>query len=88
MIFLQFSDNMNHTGIGVKVTRVHAKKGSLILWDSRLPHHAVPPVEGNMLFMERVVGLLSVQRSGRARFCIYVCMVPRRLGTEKRRQGT
>eukprot|EP01128_Nolandella_sp_AFSM9_P011218 TRINITY_DN793_c0_g1_i1.p1 TRINITY_DN793_c0_g1~~TRINITY_DN793_c0_g1_i1.p1 ORF type:complete len:363 (-),score=77.14 TRINITY_DN793_c0_g1_i1:53-1141(-) len=54
----------------VEKVRVHGKKGSLILWDSRLPHHAVPPPRDI--------------RSGRTRLCIYVCMVPRKLAPEKR----
>lgn len=45
------------------VRRVHAKKGSLILWDSRLPHQARGPRDG--------------KRSDRARHTIYTCMVPR-----------
>jgi len=54
---------MNQTG--VKEVRVHAKAGSLVLWDSRLPHHAMPPKE-------------NAKRSKVDRFVIYSCMVPRR----------
>ena len=49
---------------GVKEVRVHAPAGSLILWESRLPHHAMPPAD-------------NAQRSRVDRFVIYSCMVPR-----------
>lgn len=49
---------------GVERVRVHAPAGSIVLWDSRLPHHAVPPRD-------------SAQRSSVDRYVIYVCMVPR-----------
>lgn len=53
----------------VERIRIKARKGSLILWDSRLPHHAVPPCTG---------------AQGKDRFCIYVCMLPRRCATQAR----
>jgi hypothetical protein len=49
---------------GVRETRVHAPAGSLVLWESRLPHHAMPP-------------LLATARSQIDRYVIYTCMVPR-----------
>jgi ectoine hydroxylase-related dioxygenase (phytanoyl-CoA dioxygenase family) len=55
---------------GVKQVRVHAKAGSLILWDSRLPHHAMPPRDNS-------------QRSKVDRSVIYSCMVPRSWATPK-----
>jgi ectoine hydroxylase-related dioxygenase (phytanoyl-CoA dioxygenase family) len=45
-------------------TRVHMKPGSLVLWDSRMPHHAMPPAD-------------NAQRSTIDRYVIYSCMVPR-----------
>lgn len=52
----------------VKRKRVHARAGSLVLWDSRLPRHAVPPHN-------------SSERSAIDRYVIYVCMVPRAWAT-------
>jgi hypothetical protein len=49
---------------GVRETRVHAPAGSLVLWESRLPHHAMPPLE-------------PAARSQIDRYVIYTCMVPR-----------
>ncbi len=54
---------------GVKEVRVHAPAGSLILWDSRLPHHAMPPAD-------------NAQRSTIDRYVVYVCMTPRAWATE------
>ena len=49
---------------GVKRVRCYAKAGSLILWESRLPHQAQPP-QNNAL------------RSKIDRYAIYACMIPR-----------
>jgi hypothetical protein len=49
---------------GVRETRVHAPAGSLVLWESRLPHHAMPPLD-------------PAARSQIDRYVIYTCMVPR-----------
>jgi hypothetical protein len=60
---------------GVRETRVHAPAGSLVLWESRLPHHAMPPEN-------------PAARSQIDRYVIYTCMVPRswaRLTILKRR---
>lgn len=48
----------------VRPERVHMPAGSLVLWDSRLPHHARPPADPK-------------KRSDLARFVIYTCMLPR-----------
>lgn len=55
----------------VRVQRVHAPKGALILWDSRVPHQAIPPAN-------------RAERSEKARFTIYVSMVPRAWADPKR----
>jgi hypothetical protein len=52
-------------------TRIHAKAGDLILWDSRIPHHAVPPAGRSA-------------RSTLPRFTVYVSMLPRRLAKADR----
>jgi hypothetical protein len=49
---------------GVEEVRVHAPEGSLILWDSRTVHHALPPLD-------------NTQRSMMDRYVLYSCMVPR-----------
>ena len=53
----------------VERTRVHAKAGSLVLWDSRLPHHAMPPRDNN-------------ERSDVDRYVIYTCFTPRAWANE------
>jgi len=55
---------------GVKETRVHAPAGSLVLWESRLPHHAMPPET-------------QAARSQIDRYVIYTCMVPRIWASEE-----
>jgi len=55
---------------GVAVKRVHAPAGSLVLWDSRLPHHAGPPADPS-------------KRSQKTRFVIYTCMMPREEASDK-----
>lgn len=58
---------------GVKRTRVHAKAGALVLWDSRIPHHAMPPKD-------------NAKRSKVDRYVIYTCMVPLSWTDEKTRK--
>jgi hypothetical protein len=53
---------------GVREVRVHAPAGAVVLWESRLPHHAMPPAD-------------NAQRSTVDRFVIYSCMVPRAWAT-------
>jgi ectoine hydroxylase-related dioxygenase (phytanoyl-CoA dioxygenase family) len=55
---------------GVREVRVHAPAGSMVLWDSRVPHHAMPPKD-------------NAHRSQIDRFVIYSCMVPRAWATQE-----
>lgn len=48
----------------VRHVRVHAPAGAVVLWDSRVVHHAQAPLDGT-------------KRSNVPRFVIYVSMVPR-----------
>ncbi len=57
---------------GVREVRVHAPAGSAVLWDSRLPHHAMPPKD-NALRQQRATD----------RYVIYTCMTPREWATPK-----
>lgn len=54
---------------GAKPIRVHGGVGSLVLWDSRLAHSAIPPARG--------------VESPRERCVVYVCYQPRLLCSKK-----
>lgn len=55
--------------LGAKPVRVHGGVGSVVLWDSRLAHSAIPPARGT--------------ESPRERCVAYVCYQPRALCSKK-----